>query len=131
MGQVLLFISASTRFFPLPSTTRSCQPRVRNPATRSAECAPQVWMNGAPLGDKFKRSSTYVAQEDVFVPTLSAWETLHFQAILRLPKGTSSADIKRRMDDVMDVMGLSRVKTTQVTYLVPFVDSSCMCMTFP
>ena len=76
-------------------------------------------MNGAPLGDKFKRSSTYVAQEDVFVPTLSAWETLHFQAILRLPKGTSRSDIKQRMDDVMDVMGLSRVKTTQVTFSCP------------
>ena len=73
-------------------------------------------MNGAPLGDKFKRCSTYVAQEDVFVPTLSAWETLHFHAILRLPKGTSKADIKRRMDDVMEVMGLSRVRTTQVTH---------------
>ena len=72
-------------------------------------------MNGAPLGERFKRCSAYVAQEDVFVPTLSAWETLHFHAILRLPRGTSRADIKQRMDDVMAVMGLSRVRTTQVS----------------
>ena len=73
-------------------------------------------MNGAPLGDKFKRCSAYVAQEDVFQPTMSAWETLQFFAILRLPRGMSKADIKQRMEDVLAVMGLTRVRFTQVSY---------------
>lgn len=74
-------------------------------------------MNGAPLGDAFRRCSAYVAQEDVFHPTLSAWETLHFFARLRLPRGTSRADVKRRMDDTLAVMGLTRVRNTQVQTL--------------
>ena len=48
--------------------------------------APQVLMNGRPLGVQFKRNSAYVAQEDCFVPTMSAWETLKFTATLTLPK---------------------------------------------
>ena len=43
-------------------------------------------MNGRPCGTLFKRISAYVAQEDVFVPTMTAWETLVFHATLTLPK---------------------------------------------
>jgi hypothetical protein len=60
-------------------------------------------MNGAPLGQRFKRASAYVAQEDVFVPTLSA------------ERGTPKADIKQRMVDVLTVMGLWRVRNTQAS----------------
>lgn len=45
-----------------------------------------VKMNGRPCGTLFKRISAYVAQEDVFVPTMTAWETLVFHATLTLPK---------------------------------------------
>ena len=48
------------------------------------------------------------------MPTLSAWETLHFSAVLRTPGGTPRRDIKRRMQDTLAVMGLSRVAHTQV-----------------
>ena len=40
-------------------------------------------MNGAPLAERFKQRSAYVAQEELFMPTLNAWETLEFQAFLR------------------------------------------------
>lgn len=78
-------------------------------------------MNGAPLGDKFKRCSAYVAQEDVFQPTMNAWETLQFFATLRLPRGISRADIKQRMEDVLAVMGLTRVRFTQVSHPAPHI----------
>ncbi|EIE27766.1 hypothetical protein COCSUDRAFT_45983 [Coccomyxa subellipsoidea C-169] len=52
----------------------------------------QVMMNGRPLGVQFKRNSAYVAQEDCFVPTMSAWETLKFTATLTLPKAISPED---------------------------------------
>ena len=48
-----------------------------------------VKMNGRPCGTLFKRISAYVAQEDVFVPTMTAWETLVFHATLTLPKVSS------------------------------------------
>jgi ABC-type multidrug transport system ATPase subunit len=77
----------------------------------------QVWMNGAPLGSTFKKCSAYVAQEDVFVPTLSAWETLHFHAILRTPEGIPKEEIRQRINDVLTVMGLGRVRNTQASKL--------------
>lgn len=72
-------------------------------------------MNGAPLGQRFRRSSAYVAQEDVFVPTLSAWETLKFHASMRTARGTPKAEIKQRMINVLTVMGLWRVRNTQAS----------------
>ena len=59
-------------------------------------------------------------QDTVFVPTLSAWETLHFSAVLRTPSGVPRADIKRRMEDTLAVMGLSRVAHTQVQTLTSY-----------
>ena len=58
-------------------------------------------------------------QDAVFVPTLSAWETLHFSAVLRTPGGVPRSEIKRRMQDTLAVMGLSRVAHTQVHTLSP------------
>ena len=49
------------------------------------------------------------------MPTLSAWETLHFHAILRTPDRVGRAEIARRMHDVLAVMGLTRVAQTQVS----------------
>lgn len=74
-------------------------------------------MNGAPLTERFKQRSAYVAQEELFMPTLNAWETLQFQAVLRNRVGLTHAKLQERMHDVMAVMGLSRVKNTQVCAL--------------
>ena len=37
--------------------------------------------NGLPLGGAFQRYSAYVPQEDIFVPTLSACETLQVRLL--------------------------------------------------
>ncbi len=78
----------------------------------------QVWVNGAPLTERFKQRSAYVAQEELFMPTLSAWETLEFQAVLRNRARLTHAQLRERMHDVMAVMGLSRAKNTQVFALL-------------
>ena len=75
----------------------------------------QVQMNGLPVGRHFERVSMYVAQEEMFVPTLSCWETLHIHAALRNRSRESAQALKQRMQDVLSVMGLSRVQDTQVT----------------
>lgn len=74
----------------------------------------QVLMNGWPCGLLFRRISAYVAQEDVFVPTMTAWETLVFYATLTLPKAINQEDRTQRMLDVLQIMGLSRCRHTQV-----------------
>ena len=85
-------------------------------------------MNGAPLTERFKQRSAYVAQEELFMPTLNAWETLEFQAVLRNRVGLTHAKLRERMHDVMAVMGLSRVKNTQVRALLALQSSlSALC----
>ena len=73
----------------------------------------QVYMNGGPRGRPFKRMSAYVAQEDVFEPTLTAWETLHFHARLRMPRSTTRETMETRMTDTMQTMGLWKSRSTQ------------------
>lgn len=75
----------------------------------------QVQMNGRPLGVQFKRNSAYVAQEDCFVPTMSAWETLSFTATLTLPKAISPEERQTRISEVLKIMGLWRSRDTQAS----------------
>ena len=75
-------------------------------------------MNGMPVGRRFEQVSQYVAQEEMFVPTLSCWETLHIHAALRNRSGASAQELDKRMQDVLSVMGLWRARDTQVTRLV-------------
>ena len=76
----------------------------------------QVLMNGRPLGVQFKRNSAYVAQEDCFVPTMSAMETLNFTATLTLPKSVSAKERNDRIEEVLRIMGLYRSRDTQVIH---------------
>jgi ATP-binding cassette, subfamily G (WHITE), member 2 len=81
--------------------------------------AGSVFMNGHPVDRAFKRLSAYVAQEDVFVPTLTATETLRFHARLRAERGTPAATLDARMSAVLEAMGLARVATTTVGGVLP------------
>ena len=87
-----------------------CQPRSEMPIPTLA----QVLMNGSLRARKFKACSAYVAQEDVFEPTLTATETLTLHAQLRLPNNTSRADRRTIVTDALQAMGLTRSARTQV-----------------
>ena len=71
-------------------------------------------MNGSQRARKFKRLSAYVPQEDVFEPTLYAWETLDMHAQLRLPNSTPKAERISIMEEAMHAMGLWKARQTQV-----------------
>ena len=94
-----------------------------------------IAMNGAPVGRRFRRVSAMVNQDDLFVPTMTALETLTFHANLRIPRAASGkkgmeaaasatsasgvpALTKEGMDDrmrsVLETMGLWRARHTQV-----------------
>eukprot|EP00884_Botryococcus_braunii_P017815 jgi/Botrbrau1/4717/Bobra.0218s0033.2 len=79
----------------------------------------KIYMNGRPVGKRFRRLSAYVSQEDVFVPTMSAWETLTFHAALRLGNSLSKQEKVDRMSDVLRIMGLWRSRDTQVGGYLP------------
>ena len=78
-----------------------------------------VLMSGRPVGRTFKRTSAYVAQEDVFVPTMTARETLRFHARLRAERGTPPRALEERMDAVLETMGLARAADTAVGGMLP------------
>jgi hypothetical protein len=62
----------------------------------------------------------HAAQEDVFIPTLSVWETLSISTDLRLPgRGLSAADRDALMDDSLQSMGLHRKKFSQARRHLP------------
>ena len=76
-----------------------------------------IWMNGRPVGKRFRRVSAFVNQSDMFVPTMSAAETLRFHARLRVPPGGD--DIDTRIQAVLETMGLGRARNTQVGGTLP------------
>lgn len=76
----------------------------------------QVTMNGKPCGPEFRRISGYVPQEDSFVATLTALETLNFRAALTLPADTSKAARTERIKAVLETMGLWRVRDSKVRH---------------
>jgi len=76
-----------------------------------------IWMNGRPVGKRFRRVSAFVNQSDMFVPTMSAAETLRFHARLRVPPG--SGDREARLQAVLETMGLWRSRGTQVGGTLP------------
>ena len=74
----------------------------------------EVSMNGAPCGVMFRRISAYVPQDDVFVATLTAMETLKFRAALTVPSTVLKTQRRQRIQAVLETMGLWRVRDTKV-----------------
>ena len=68
-------------------------------------------MNGQPLHARFRQKSAVVDQNDIFVPTFNATETLRFHASLRMPH---TEGMQCRVDEVLKCMGLWKCRHTQV-----------------
>ena len=63
---------------------------------------------------KLKAMSCYVMQEDVLNAYLTVEDTLMFTARLRLPPGTSMAQIKERVEHIIQQMELKKARNTIV-----------------
>lgn len=74
-----------------------------------------VTMNGAACGQMFRRISAFVPQEESFVATLTALETLKFRASLSVPKNVASSKRRERIQGVLETLGLWRVKDTKAS----------------
>lgn len=78
-----------------------------------------ITLNGhAMTRELSNRCISYVGQEDVFMPTLSAWEALLFVSQLCMapqPKAERAA----RMNAVLEQMGLTKVKYSKVCLILP------------
>ena len=56
----------------------------------------------------------YVPQDDIVHADLTVYEALYYAARLRLPRDTTRAEIERRIDQVLDELGLGHRKHTRV-----------------
>ena len=66
-----------------------------------------IMVNGSPRPTHFKRLCGYSTQDNPFLRVFSVKETLTFFARLRLPNGTPTAEVARRVDEVMAELDLT------------------------
>ena len=56
----------------------------------------------------------FVPQQDILPPTLSVHEALLFAARLRLPESIPDSEKLARVDDIVDKLGLTRVRDVRI-----------------
>lgn len=71
-----------------------------------------VHFNGRVMDKPMKRKLGYVTQDDILFSQLTVYETLYYAAMLRLPRTWSVEDKLRRVDMVLDGLGLRKCKDT-------------------
>eukprot|EP01038_Epipyxis_sp_PR26KG_P013893 gene13893-18630_t len=64
--------------------------------------------NSRPLN--FDKMIAYVMQDDVHIATLTVAETLRYAAWTRMPNNTSKANREQRVNDLLEMMGLTAIR---------------------
>ncbi|XP_013008220.1 broad substrate specificity ATP-binding cassette transporter ABCG2-like isoform X2 [Cavia porcellus] len=73
-----------------------------------------VLINGEPRSANFKYHSGYVTQDDVMMGTLTVRENLRFSAALRLPMTMTNHEKNRKINEIIEQLGLCKVADVQV-----------------
>lgn len=77
-----------------------------------------VLVNNVPAKSKvMKQISAYVLQDDRLLPLLTVKETLRYAALFRLPAALSINQKFRRVDEVIDKLGLTKVRGARIQSL--------------
>ncbi|KAG0601724.1 hypothetical protein M758_11G135300 [Ceratodon purpureus] len=74
----------------------------------------QILVNGKPMDSTFRRVSGYVTQDDAMYANLTTRETLMFSARLRLPGSMKLEEKKRRVENLIEMLGLTECADTYV-----------------
>nr|XP_020856962.1 ATP-binding cassette sub-family G member 8 isoform X2 [Phascolarctos cinereus] len=75
----------------------------------------QILINGQPSTPQLvKKCIAHVRQQDSLLPNLTVWETLLFVAQLRLPRASSHAERKKRVEEVIAELRLRQCANTRV-----------------
>lgn len=56
----------------------------------------------------------YVSQSDILIGTLSTFELLSFSAMLRLPNSISKEEKMIKVENIVQLLGLSKVRNTRI-----------------
>lgn len=73
-----------------------------------------VTVNGAPRGTYFRSVASYVAQEDTLMGSFTVLETIRFAAALTLPYRMDQTEKEKRVQQVLDDVGLRAAADTRV-----------------
>jgi len=73
-----------------------------------------IKLQGAALDSSFKHCSAYVQQQDTLMGNLSVQENVFYSALLRLPSSMSKAAISKKVDEVLQEMGIMKVRGSKV-----------------
>ena len=73
-------------------------------------------VNGKPSykSKMFRRNISYILQEDLILPFLTVRETLMTAAKLKLPKQMSEEDKKKRVEQIIEKLGLKKCENVIV-----------------
>ncbi|TDH67452.1 hypothetical protein CCR75_009814 [Bremia lactucae] len=74
----------------------------------------EITVNGLPWSDATKRLASYVLQDDLFYQTITVKEHLVFQAKLRMGKLHTKQQYMKRVDEVMEQLGLMKCRDTLI-----------------
>ncbi len=70
-----------------------------------------------PQMDVYRSSIGYVPQEDIVATELTVYKALYYSGRLRLPQDTSETELRERLDDVIDDLGLELRRNTPIRLL--------------
>lgn len=73
-----------------------------------------IEIGSQPLTKLTKRKLGYVTQDDLLFAELTVWETLYYAAMLRLPKSVSKQDKIKRVELVIEALGLQKCQDTVI-----------------
>ncbi|PIK50784.1 ATP-binding cassette transporter subfamily G member 2a [Apostichopus japonicus] len=73
-----------------------------------------VLVNGKEQPRNFRLASGYVVQDDVIMGTLTVRENLEFSASLRLPMSVSKEEKSKRVNDIIEELGLTKCAETKI-----------------
>ncbi|KAK2147166.1 hypothetical protein LSH36_566g01070 [Paralvinella palmiformis] len=74
----------------------------------------QCFVNGENIGEDICRISGYVQQDNIYIGILTVKEHLWFNAVLRLQQNSMDSDRQKRIEYVMDEMGLTKCQNTTI-----------------
>ncbi|XP_049849407.1 uncharacterized protein LOC126318629 [Schistocerca gregaria] len=74
----------------------------------------EILANGKARDKNWKRQTSYVMQDDILFPIFTVYQTLLFQASIRLGKDISHKEKKRKVERLIDMLKLTKARNTVI-----------------